>query len=68
MRDLIHPSDLRDVAIILVVGFGLYMLPQIIQSYAEPQRDEYRGCVASAYQAASNGFDLEDNLNYCNEL
>ena len=27
--------------------------------------DEHRGCIASAYQATQNGFDLEANLQVC---
>ena len=27
--------------------------------------DENRGCIASAYQATKNGFDLEKNLTVC---
>ena len=35
----------------------------------EPETDEHRGCVASAYQATRySGSTLEANLKVCNEL
>ena len=30
--------------------------------------DARRGCIASAYQAERNGFDLESNLKVCDTL
>ncbi len=39
-----------------------YVESKIIKSEA------HRGCVASAYQAEKNGFDLESNLNYCKNI
>jgi hypothetical protein len=60
-------QDYIDIAII--IGFGLFLaaIPSVIGSYTQVERDEYRGCVASAYQAESRGFNLEDNLRACDE-
>lgn len=40
-------------------------------SYVESKMikpEAYRGCIASAYQAEKNGFNLEKNLNYCKNI
>jgi preprotein translocase subunit SecG len=32
------------------------------------ESDAKRGCVASAYQAETRGFNLQENLDACNNL
>lgn len=34
----------------------------------ETMSDNKRGCIASAYQAERNGFNLEENLKSCTQL
>ena len=46
-----------------MIGFCLVILFTVLSPV-----DSNRGCVASAYQASTKGFDLEDNLEVCNNL
>lgn len=60
-------QDYIDIAIIICFGLFLFLLPGIIHDYKEPAKSDYRGCVASAYQAEKNGFNLEENLKACEQ-
>jgi len=55
------------VGVIAMIGFCLVILFTML-SLEVPPVDSNRGCVASAYQASANGFNLEDNLEVCNNL
>lgn len=46
----------------------LWTMPVETCEMDAPAVNEYRGCVASAYQAARNGENLETNLTVCNSL
>ena len=51
------------VGVVAMIGFCLVILFTMLSPV-----DSNRGCVASAYQASAKGFDLEDNLEVCNNL
>ena len=59
-----------DVALLVVVLWIAYIFAHfvmyLVHEIDAPQVSN-RGCEASAYQAAKNGFSLEDNLKVCYE-
>ena len=55
------------VGLVAMIGFCLVIL-FTVSSLEVSLVDSNRGCVTSAYQASTNGFDLEDNLEVCNNL
>lgn len=57
--------------IITIVATTAFAIPFLLaHSTIEEEPNAYRGCVASAYQATTNGFeaDLEANLAVCDKL
>lgn len=67
-----EPNNEYIVAIVvclMIVACGFILLfgfMQITEPVAPTPVDENPGCIASAYQATQNGFDLEANLAACN--
>ena len=55
------------VGVVAIIGFCLVILFTVSSLEISPV-DSNRGCIASAYQASTNGFDFEDNLEVCNNL
>ena len=54
--------------IVGVVAMIVASLVILLTTSSLADANSNRGCVASAYQASANGFDLADNLEVCNNL
>lgn len=57
---------IETLLICLVSVLGMTVLGLVVLN--PPDKSEYRGCIASAYQATHHGMDLSDNLAYCDRL
>ena len=54
--------------IVGVVAMIVVSLVILLTTSSLADANPNRGCVASAYQASDNGFDLADNLEVCKNL
>lgn len=62
----IKSKESNNTLVIAAVVFMVLVCGAIFFLTESMRVDENRGCIASAYQATQNGFDLEANLAACN--